>query len=109
MLVAASGGVWNSELAKDRHEPVHWLWDGMLAPGAMTLLTGSWKAGKSTLVSLLLDRRRDGGQLLGRTRFGIGRRREYGWITAIDSFATECEPAFHVAAQMIGFIQAIHA
>jgi hypothetical protein len=33
----------------------------------MTLLTGSWKAGKSTLVSLLLDRRRDGGQLLGRT------------------------------------------
>jgi hypothetical protein len=30
-------------------------------------LTGSWKAGKSTLVSLLLDRRRDGGQLLGRT------------------------------------------
>jgi hypothetical protein len=67
MLVSAPGGVWNSELAKDRHEPVDWLWDGLLASGAMTLLTGSWKAGKSTLVSLLLDRRRDGGQLLGRT------------------------------------------
>ena len=67
MLLAAPGGVWNAELAKDRHEPVYWIWEGMLAAGAMTLLTGSWKAGKSTLVSLLLDRRREGGQLLGRT------------------------------------------
>ena len=41
MLVAAPGGVWNAELAKDRHETVHWIWDGILASGAMTLLTGS--------------------------------------------------------------------
>ena len=41
MLVAAPGGVWNVELAKDRHEPVHWIWDGILASGAMTHLTGS--------------------------------------------------------------------
>ena len=41
MLVAAPGGDWNGELAKDRHEPVHWIWDGILASGAMTLLTGS--------------------------------------------------------------------
>lgn len=66
MLVSAPGGVWNSELAQDRHEQVHWIWDGFLASGAMTLLTGSWKAaGKTTLISLLLDRRRAGGQLLG--------------------------------------------
>lgn len=58
MLVAAPGGVWNSEMAKDRHERLQWLWDGLLASGAMTLFTGSWKAGKSTLVSLLLGRRR---------------------------------------------------
>ena len=30
MLVAAPDGVWNTELAKDRHEPVRWIWDGML-------------------------------------------------------------------------------
>ena len=41
MLVAAPGGVWNSEPAKDRHEPVHWIWDGILVSGAMTLLTGA--------------------------------------------------------------------
>src|SRR5688500_17558473 len=54
VLVSAPAGIWNTELAKDRHEPVHWLWDGLLASGATTLLTGSWKAaGKTTLVSLL--------------------------------------------------------
>jgi hypothetical protein len=41
MLVAAPGGVWNAELAKDRHETVHWIWDGILASGAMTLLAGA--------------------------------------------------------------------
>ncbi len=31
-----------------------WLWEGYLARGAVTLLVGLWKAGKSTLVSHLL-------------------------------------------------------
>ncbi|CAN5425185.1 hypothetical protein BH11PLA2_BH11PLA2_44130 [soil metagenome] len=31
-----------------------WLWDGLLAPGMITLMTSRWKAGKTTLVSRLL-------------------------------------------------------
>src|SRR5262245_38485074 len=33
-----------------------WLWQGYLAPGAVTLLTSRWKAGKTTLASVLLAR-----------------------------------------------------
>jgi hypothetical protein len=47
-----------------RHIP--WIWDGVVAEDAITLLSGPEKAGKTTLLSLLLDRRRAGGQLLGR-------------------------------------------
>jgi AAA domain len=43
-----------------------WIWPGLLAAGNLTLLTSVWKAGKTTLVSLLLDRRREGGLLLNR-------------------------------------------
>src|SRR5216683_5358056 len=46
---------------------VSWLWDGYLARGAVTLLTSLWKAGKTTLIAILLDRLRDGGVLGGRT------------------------------------------
>src|SRR5262245_6302183 len=43
-----------------------WLWDGFLAPGNVTLLTGQWKtAGKTTLLSLLLARLNGGGTLAG--------------------------------------------
>src|SRR5438552_2102613 len=42
-----------------------WLWHGYLAPGAVTLLTGRWKAGKSTLLSVLLARLKAGGELAG--------------------------------------------
>ena len=45
---------------------VKWLWNGVLAEGAVTLLSAPEKTGKTTLLSLLLDRRRAGGQLLGR-------------------------------------------
>src|SRR5262245_11960622 len=48
----------------DRSLP--WIWDGVLAHDAMTLLSAPEKTGKTTLLSLLLDRRREGGQLLGR-------------------------------------------
>ena len=33
---------------------VPWLWEGLLAAGNITLLTSVWKAGKSTLLALLL-------------------------------------------------------
>ena len=44
---------------------VDWLWQGYLAKGATTLLTSRWKAGKTTLVSVLLARMSTGGQLAG--------------------------------------------
>jgi hypothetical protein len=43
-----------------------WLWHGYLVPGGVTLLTSQWKAGKSTLISVLLARMRTGGLLAGR-------------------------------------------
>jgi AAA domain len=42
-----------------------WLWHGYLKPGGVTLLTGMWKAGKTTLVALLLHRMKAGGLLAG--------------------------------------------
>jgi hypothetical protein len=42
-----------------------WLWRGYLAAGQLTLLTSLWKAGKTTLLSVLLARMREGGELLG--------------------------------------------
>jgi hypothetical protein len=45
--------------------PRPWLWRGYLAPGAVTLLTGQWKAGKTTLASVLLARLKTGAELAG--------------------------------------------
>ncbi len=42
-----------------------WLWRGYLAPGQLTLPTSLWKSGKTTLLSILLARLKDGGELLG--------------------------------------------
>ena len=42
-----------------------WLWHGMIARGNLSLLTGLWKGGKTSLLSLLLARRRTGGTLAG--------------------------------------------
>jgi hypothetical protein len=42
-----------------------WLWHGYLLPGRMTMFTGQWKLGKTTLVALLLSRMRSGGELAG--------------------------------------------
>src|SRR6187401_3025076 len=52
--------------AHERHATVSWLWEGMLAAGNVTLLTSVWKAGKSSLLALLLAGRREGAVLLGR-------------------------------------------
>src|SRR5437868_9651214 len=50
---------------QNRNEPIRWLWEGLIAEDAVTLLSAPEKTGKTTLLSLLLDRRREGGQLLG--------------------------------------------
>jgi hypothetical protein len=41
------------------------LWQGYLVRGGVTLLTSQWKAGKTTLLSLLLARMKQGGTLAG--------------------------------------------
>jgi hypothetical protein len=52
---------------KKKAKLIPWIWEGAIVEGAVTLLSAPEKTGKTTLLSLLLDRRRAGGQLLGRT------------------------------------------
>jgi hypothetical protein len=59
-------GSWNSKVAARKHQAVEWIWEGFIPWRGITLLTGVPRLGKSTLVALLLDRRRRGGQLLGK-------------------------------------------
>src|SRR6516165_7149185 len=54
-------------LVRQRPKFIRWVWEGVVAEGAVTLLSAPEKVGKTTLLSLLLDRRRAGGDLLGRT------------------------------------------
>jgi len=49
---------WEHELTTTgQPQPLEWIWDGFVARGCLTLLTSQWKAGKTTLVTLLLARR----------------------------------------------------
>ena len=56
---------WDNELATEHQPPVDWLWHGFVGGGNVTLLTSLWKAGKTTLLALLLARRKAGGMLAG--------------------------------------------
>jgi hypothetical protein len=56
----------SNESVRRTCDRVPWLWEGLIALDAITLLSALEKTGKTTLLSLLLDRRREGGQLLGR-------------------------------------------
>jgi hypothetical protein len=55
-----------TELLSGAPAGVDWLWEGFLALGGVTLLTSRWKAGKTTLLSVLLARLGSGGELAGR-------------------------------------------
>ncbi|MBV9125877.1 MAG: AAA family ATPase [Planctomycetes bacterium] len=55
--------VWGSANLAAAPAQVPWLWQGYLAPGALTVLTSQWKAGKTTLASVLLARMKSGGHL----------------------------------------------
>src|SRR5579862_3173136 len=57
----------NTDVLKKEKKFIPWIWEGVVAEGAVTLLSAPEKVGKTTLLSLLLDRRRAGGSLLGRT------------------------------------------
>src|SRR5687767_10572418 len=50
----------------DESPPQGWLWDGYIARGNLTLLTSQWKAGKTTLLTGLLQRISADGTFLGR-------------------------------------------
>lgn len=79
-------------------EDVSWRWEGFLAAGSVTLFTGLWKSGKTTLLASLIRQFGTGGHLAGivspsrvlvvteesaalwaarRDRFGIGDHAEF--------------------------------
>jgi hypothetical protein len=60
---AASYG---NDWLREYKQPIFWIWEGLVLENAVTLFSAPEKTGKTTLLSLLLDRRREGGQLLGR-------------------------------------------
>ena len=43
----------------------NWLWQAFLMPQCITLFTSQWKSGKTTLISVLLDKMKRGGAFLG--------------------------------------------
>ena len=57
--------IWDNEIASENQLATDWLWHGFVARQNITLLTSFWKAGKTTLVTLLLARRKAGGMLAG--------------------------------------------
>src|SRR5688572_19719856 len=59
--------VWLDDLEQLPATQRDWIWPGYLARGAVTLLTSQWKAGKTTLLSLLLARLKGGGEVGGLT------------------------------------------
>jgi hypothetical protein len=66
MPIHGNAAVSHSNASRFRAQPIPWIWEGLVAEDAVTLLSAPEKTGKTTLLSLLLDRRRAGGQLLGR-------------------------------------------
>lgn len=65
---AQSGGLTLIGIDEVKAEPVDWLWERFIAKGAITLLTGLWKAGKTTLISILLKQMSQGGDIAGKIR-----------------------------------------
>jgi hypothetical protein len=58
--------IWDGQVTPKRHAGPDWIWNGLVAKGMCTLLTGHGKsAGKTTLLSMLLSRRGGGGTFAG--------------------------------------------
>jgi hypothetical protein len=57
--------IWDQQLVAINEPAAQWLWQGFVARGNLTLLTSLWKSGKTTLLALLLSRRKQGGLLAG--------------------------------------------
>jgi hypothetical protein len=63
--VPFTDGVWADRLNTAGRKRA-WLRHGYLAPGYLTLLTAEWRGGKTTLLSVLLTRMKEGGTLVDR-------------------------------------------
>jgi hypothetical protein len=63
--LSVAGEIWIDQITSAPQKPIEWIWEGFIAPGNLTLLTSHWKAGKTTLVSILLGLRVAGGTLGG--------------------------------------------
>lgn len=50
--------------------PVEWEWEGFIAAGCTSLMTGLWKCGKTTLIGHLIRARGTGGNLAGKVTSG---------------------------------------
>jgi hypothetical protein len=61
----AAGEVWDDSIPPESAERPSWVWEGLIAQRNLTLLTSQWKAGKTTLLSVLLGLRVAGGELGG--------------------------------------------
>src|SRR5262245_34176485 len=59
-----TNGFWGNA-SRCTTDDVPWIWDGYLGPGRVSLLTSMWKSGKTTLLSVLLQRMGTGGTLAG--------------------------------------------
>jgi hypothetical protein len=57
--------LWYDDFCRQTATELRWLWTGYLGAGAVTLLTSRWKAGKTTLLSVLLAKMAAGGELAG--------------------------------------------
>jgi AAA domain len=65
MLTASGVALYRRSGLQTPVSSLAWLWEGYLSPGSVTLLTGQWKAGKTTLLANLLGRLGSGGTLAG--------------------------------------------
>lgn len=52
-----------SQMKRSAKGTVDWIWQGYVAFGSITLFTSRWKSGKTTLLSVLLSRLKQGGTL----------------------------------------------
>src|ERR1700736_2918895 len=71
--------LWDQDLTAASPTGPDWVRHGLLARGHLTLLTELWKTGKTTLLSLLLSRRKQGGSLAGAMRTGA-KGRDLPWV-----------------------------
>lgn len=65
MPAATLQALWPDDLGTAAQAVTRWIWHGYVGAGCVTLLTSQWKSGKTTLLSLLLSKRVQGGSLAG--------------------------------------------